>query len=270
MRKKTTRIILIIIIILTILLFVVFSILKSRLSKIKKSNDNSVLSEENFDYDEEPGVDEEYEEDDYTIDKSQYPAETEQEGLRDALYTEKPREVTSSIYFSTVKNIIETFLKDIGEMNNKQFLNKTDEYGVSNSDLRKKTYDRLTKTYLKKNEIEIDNISQKLRMPYTYFSLNIKKMIQYAIKNNPILRFAVCIEIKDEDVDVDEDEDEEKKQDDKKNVKTNNFIVYLDYENQSFAIEPVGSKNIEDVKLDAEIAEIEKNVNNTYTYLNEE
>lgn len=262
MKNRISKNIIIAICILLILLFIMVILLKYKVDQ--KGGFNNILSnstnttlEDEFDEDEELAIDEdEYLEGfngDSEIDKSQMPADTETEGLRDALYTENPREVTSTIYYSTVKNILESFLKDLATMSKTKYLNKTDIYKVSNSDLRKKAYDRLSQNYIEKKEIDINNISQKLHISSDISNYNIEKMMQYAIKDNQILRFAVRLIIED----------------DEENSKENNFIVYLDYENQSYSIEPVGNGKIEEIKLDSEINKIEKNINNTYVYMDE-
>ena len=262
MKNKTTKKIIIIIFILLLLFFTIIIILKNQIDKIggiaNISNKTiNTLDENNLEDDSDDETEGDILEDpDYEveIDDFQMPAETEEEGLRDALYQDSPRVVTSTIYYSTVKNIIDTFLHDLGTMSKKKYINKTDLENISNADLRKKAYDRLSKNYIEKNEIDINNISEKMYFSYSEFDVNIEKMMQYAIKENKILRFAVRLNI----------------QDDEETSKTNNFIVYLDYENQSYSIEPVGNGNIENVKLDSEISKIEKNVNNTYLYIDEE
>ena len=270
MKNKVNKTIIIIIIILLLLFFAIITLLKKQLDKIDgvnsfiNKNQNTLVEddfEDDFEDDEEPAIDDDMEgeflEDinsETKIDRSQMPAETETEGSRDVLYQESPREVTSSIYYNTVKNILQIFLQDLGTMSTKKYLNKTEWYIISNSDLRKKAYDRLSENYIKQNDIDVNNISEKMRISYSEFTVNIEKMMQYAIKENNILRFSVRLNIKD-------DED---------STKANNFIVYLDYENQSYAIEPVGNGKIEDVKLDSDIKSIEKNANNIYSYLDEE
>lgn len=259
MKNKKTKLILISIIVLVILLFIVLFVLTNRINE-KGGVQNVITSSGNISLDEEP--EEDYEDEDFLDDnledsdnEEEYTnlATPEEEGLRDGLYTEKPYEVTSTTYYSTVKNIIETFLQDLGEMNKKSYLNTVNIERLSNADLRKKAYDRLTKDYIDKNDIDT-NISEKLRMPYTSFTINVEKMMQYAIKGNQVLRFAVRLNIKDE----------------MENKKNSSFIVYLDYENLSYAIEPIGNVDIENLDLKSEISEIEKCINNTYTYVDEE
>ena len=261
-KKKLFIIFLIIVFLLTF--FAIVFILKNKIDKqgglniLKNTtqNTNVVELEEDFD-DEEPaieeGMEDEYAKEIYGEEESennQQLATPEQEGLRDDFYTESPIEVTSPIYLATVKNIIQTFLNDLSSMSKKSYLNRTDIYSISNSDLRKKAYDRLSVDFINENEIDINNISTKMHLSYSSFTININKMLQYIIRDNQVMRFAVSLNIEDEE----------------KGSKANNFIVYLDYENRTFEIEPAGSGDINNIKLDSNISKINKNINNTYSY----
>ncbi len=123
---------------------------------------------------------------------------------------------------------------------------------VSDNDLRKKVYDRLSKEFIEKNSIDTENISKKLYIDYFESNIVIENMTQLFIEDNNIARFSAKVSIEGEEG--------------KKNYI---YIVYLDYENFSYAIEPIDNSitDITTVKLDSKINEIEKNKNNLYTYV---
>ena len=173
-------------------------------------------------------------------------------GANDYLFTETPRKIgEESIYFNTVKEILQNFLYDLTDMSIANYDNANSK-NVSDNDLRKKVYDRLSKEFIEKNSIDIENITKKLYMEEIYSSIQIENMTQFFLKDNNVIRFSarVCI-------------------DEERNTRYYNFIVYLDYQNMSYAIEPIDKNitNITTVKLDSAINEIEKNKNNLYKYV---
>ena len=165
----------------------------------------------------------------------------EEEGIPQVTYN-KIVEVDNPTYFYTVRQCIDSYLEDVA------FIDDEDE----GNDYKKAVYNQLSDNYIRKNKIDIENLSRYVKSNNEMEFVKVDKMLQYMIKDNNIMRFFVSEVYK---------KSEQK-------VYYYNYIVYLDYINLTYSIEPTNkeSKEISKDDLSTNINEINLNDDNKYMY----
>ena len=147
--------------------------------------------------------------------------------------------VVNGAYFYTVENCINEYVSSIKLLQN------------NNSEENKKgVYGKLSNSYIKQNNINIDNV-ENIKIKSDCYLLGAINMIQQNKSNNYVIRYAVRTIFSDNS----------------KNIYYFNFIVYLDYANLTFAIEPAGENetDLSKIELRADIDYIDENDYNKYS-----
>lgn len=163
----------------------------------------------------------------------------EDEALEEMIYNEV-QEVTNQTYFYTVQNCIKTYLNDVNNLQKE-----------SSEGKRQKVYNQLSEKYIQENNISLDNIENYSKTKENLSFFTVVKMVQLQIENNGIIRFGSHVLFLDGN-----------------DVEYLNFIVYLDYWNLTYSIEPVrdGITDLNKVDLTSNIQTISENSDNKYTY----
>lgn len=165
----------------------------------------------------------------------------EDEDIPEILYG-KISEVDNPTYFYTVRDCVESYFEDL------DFIDDEEE----GSSYIQSVYNQLSNSYIEKYNINIKNLTKYIKKNSGQEFVKINKMLQYSVKDNNIIRFFVSEIFKD----------------DKNNLSYKNYIVYMDYINLTYAIEPT-NKNADEIKeadLSKDIKEIKINDDNKYTY----
>ena len=151
-------------------------------------------------------------------------------------------EVDNPTYFYTVKDCLNTYFNNLDYIDDKE---KGDNY-------KRVIYDQLSDNYKEKNKIEKENVSEYVKKHTNLEFVRVNKMLQYMIEKNNVIRFFVCGIFKNKEGKMYYD----------------NYIVYMDYTNATFSIEPTNKKTeeIREEDLSTNINEIKKNNVNQYTY----
>ena len=164
---------------------------------------------------------------------------TEEEGV-ETDSSQTPFQVTNGAHFYTVQECINKYITSMKELKKQD----TEEN-------RESLYKKLTDNYIKENNITLDNVKNISIREDSAF-VGVIKMLQLNINENHITRYAVRTLFFDSNY----------------KIYYFNFIVYLDYGNSTFAIEPVGGDNADLSKIDlaTEIEDIDANDYNQYQY----
>lgn len=164
---------------------------------------------------------------------------TEDEGLEEIIYDEVQK-VTNPTYFYTVQNCIKTYLNDVSNLQKE-----------SSEEKKQKVYNQVSEKYIKENNISLDNIENYSKIKENLSFFTVVKMVQLQIENNGIIRFGSHVLFLDGN-----------------DIEYLDFIVYLDYWNLTYSIEPVsnGITGLSKVDLTSNIETISENTNNKYTY----
>lgn len=171
----------------------------------------------------------------------------EEEEIPDYMFNQKV-DVTNEKYFYTVQECIKTYLNNIYDLS--KVKSKFEDVWL------KKIYNELSENYIKKNNINLKNLKEFLDLENPYSNVTVVGLLEYQKKENEnierILRYAVhtvCIQNKE--------------------IEYLNFIVYLDYENLTFAIEPIDNTimDLNTVDLSENLSEIKKNGDNEYNLM---
>ena len=174
-----------------------------------------------------------------TVNKQQDINITEDEEVENNL-SETPFQVTNGAHFYTVQECINQYVTSLKNLKKQD----TEEN-------RESLYKKLSDNYIRKNNITLDNAgSISIREDSTF--VGAIKMLQLNVNENHITRYAVKTMFFDSS----------------HKVYYFNFIVYLDYGNLTFAVEPVNGDNIDLSKIDltTEIEDIDANDYNQYQY----
>ena len=165
---------------------------------------------------------------------------TEDEEATEVNFSETPFCVTNAAYFYTVEDCINEYINGIKKLQKED----TEEN-------RKNVYNKLSSSYTSENNITLDNVSNIGIKEGSYFA-GIIRMFQLNVSNNYVMRYAARTMFLDND--------------DK--VHYFDFIVYLDYANLSFAVEPISENNddLSKVNLKKKIENIDENDYNKYSY----
>lgn len=159
-------------------------------------------------------------------------------------YSNTPSNVTNQTYFYIVQSCIKEYMYNIFELDEEDSEKTTEE-------IRTTIYNTLNIKYIKENDITTDNIEEYVRLDDCESFIGIRTMMQLNIEDNNVMRYvARCMVTNTEE-----------------KIIYLNFIVYLDYSNLTFAIEPI-ENNITDlttVNLNSNITEVDKNNDNGYT-----
>lgn len=164
----------------------------------------------------------------------------EQTVKREVVYN-KMENVTNSTYFYTVQKCITGYLNDVYTLSK-----------IDTQENKRKVYNQLSEKYIEKNNITFENLNKYIEINNDNMFINIVEMLQFNIENNNIIRYVLKGRFLNE----------------KEEIYYSNFIVYLDYSNLTYAIEPVDS-NITDlskIDISSNIEEILENENNKYQY----
>ena len=151
--------------------------------------------------------------------------------------------------FYTVKNCVAKFLDGV------RTLKKDANRNVTKSDYNNHLeyiYNQLSDNYITENNITLDNLEKKINLDESNPDINIVDMLELRVRDNQVLRFVLRA----------------KYLDDKNSEQFLNCILYMDYLNLTYSIEPIDN-NITDLStmnLNTEMEEVSKNKNNTYTY----
>ena len=148
--------------------------------------------------------------------------------------------VTNGAYFYTVENCIREYIDNVKKL-------QKEDSEINRNNL----YNKLSKNYIEKNNITLDNV-KNINIKDDCYLVGAVEMLQLNIIDNYVMRYSTKTLFLDS------------------NNKTYyfDFIVYLDYANLSFAIEPIGGKDIDlsKINLKTEIEYIEANDYNKYSY----
>ena len=164
----------------------------------------------------------------------------EEEEPVETIFSNEPFKVTNGAYFYTVENCIREYIDGIKK------LQKED-----NEENRQNLYGKLSENYVNKNNITLDNINN-INIKDDSYLAGAVEMLQLNVIKNYIMRFSVKTLFLDGN----------------NKMYNFNFIVYLDYANLTYAIEPVSGNNIElsKINLKSEIEDIDANDYNHYSY----
>lgn len=236
--KNLQKIIVIVVIILIVILTVIISsilmlknniIVNNNNASQNWSNNNTIIQNENMGNSDSENVQNIT---NFTISEDEMVEEIKYDILQD---------VTNPTYFYTVQRCLETHFEDMDSLKEKS--NDTD---------KQKIYDQLSRKYIKENKITLNNIEDYVKQYSNKSFSNIEKMMQFQIEGNNIMRFVAKALFYDEN----------------KNIYYSNFIVYLDYINLTYFIQPVSDEitDISQVTLKDDVEIIEENKNNKYNY----
>lgn len=156
---------------------------------------------------------------------------SEEEGAKKIEY-EKIESVTNQTYFYTVENCIKKYLEYT-----------TDLRSDDSKKNKEKVYNLLSQKYVSENNINYSNLKQYVEYEDNIEFAGCTRMVNYNIEKNNIIRFgAEALFFKDN------------------NPYYMNYIIYLDYSNLTYSIEPI--KN-DIAKLSKEdFSEKEENISN--------
>lgn len=168
--------------------------------------------------------------------------------MEEVVYYDTPQKVTNKTYFYTVKNCVKNYLIDIQSLKDED----EDLEKISYYQKVKKVYDQLNKGYIKENGITLNNVTKYIDIENSDPDINVIDMLELVVKDNQVIRFALRA----------------KTLNSQGNEIYLNFIVYMDYLNLIYAIEPIDNDIIDltEVNLNRDIDEVPKNENNKYTY----
>lgn len=224
-QKQTIRIIVCILIIILIALLSVIEIYRVN----NRKNQNTIEENTNNDFNTSTTN---------AIDDSEKATGEEEED--ETIFSKEPFKVTNGAYFYTVENCIREYIESIKN------LQKEDS-----EKNRENIYDKLSKDYIEKNKITVDNVNG-ITIKDDCYLVGAVEMYQLNIIKNYVMRYSARTLFLDN------------------SNKTYyfNFIVYLDYANLTFAIEPISENNTELSKIDlrSEIEDIDANDYNQYKY----
>ena len=138
-------------------------------------------------------------------------------------------------------------------MDNLDSINNSDDDEEEDIDsIKNEILNQLAKDYIKKENISKSNIEELAKNTENLKFITITKMLQYMVENSNVVRYVAHTLFVDE----------------KNDVKYLNFIIYFDYVNKTYEIEPT-IDTITDIKvlnLNKEINSIESNDNNKVNY----
>ena len=167
-------------------------------------------------------------------------------------YTEKGfSKVEDKSIFFTVTDCVQNYLNYINPENNIFGYNK--DYSYTDEEIEKEReqilYNCLSEDYIEKNNVNTDNVKQKVNSIDEYTVFIPKQIIEKA--DTDIKKYILEGNILNSKI----------------NEKTY-FIVYLDSKNSTFSIEPVYNQDsINNIDVSYNYSEIEDNIYNDYSYI---
>ena len=251
---KNTKIIKVIVILLIIILFIILGAIfriegndSNTVTNINNEiaynqiNENSILSENATEEKNTSSTETQ-------TSKAKYDLNSLEEGGADIVYNyETAENVSNATYFYTVQNCLTNYLDNLDSINNSDDDEEEDIDSIKNEILN-----QLAKDYIKKENISKSNIEELAKNTENLKFITITKMLQYMVENSNVVRYVAHTLFVDE----------------KNDVKYLNFIIYFDYVNKTYEIEPT-IDTITDIKvlnLNKEINSIESNDNNKVNY----
>ena len=156
-------------------------------------------------------------------------------------YTEKPEPVTNKAYYQIVYKCMMNSLNKMYLINSNNDANKQEAI--------KALYCQFSENFKKQNNITLENLAYKMSNFKRGDFVEISEMLEQRIENSNILRYILRNKFIENE-----------------NEYYLNFIIYLDYFNLTYAIEPISTSvtKLEDVDLKINIESIEKNDYNKY------
>lgn len=232
--RDIKKIILIVILILLVILAVILStiiVVKENISDEHNGNQVNELTENRVYNDTQNNV--------QSNTNNLTPNIMEDEELEEIIY-DKALVVTNPTYFYTIENCIKDYLNNVKDLQQD-----------TNDKNREIIYNQLSERYIQNNKIELNNVEKYVTIKENISFITIVQMVQLQVENNGIIRFGLRALLADG-----------------KNVEYLNFIVYLDYWNLTYSIEPVSADiaDINQMDLSWEIKTITENTDNRFTY----
>lgn len=160
--------------------------------------------------------------------------------------------IISSYEYMIVYNCIQEYINVI-DFTNFGYFGLDDEGGysfiASEEEISKEAYDLLSKQYIKENNIkdtEVFKYIDKIEISNLLTIIDIRKLYE----NNQVESFGVHFVLQNTT--------------DYETINEGYVIVNIDNNNLTYSIEPVKVNNIEEIKLNGEVEEIESNINNEF------